>query len=78
MTAATLLEVTFLSQDFEYIPELGVSGYVRIELVRSYQNIDGETNREYFYQRHSWADATSGSFDFLRQLPLGLATVSGA
>lgn len=78
MTAPTLLEVRFLSQDFEFIPEVGVSGFVRIELVKSYQPLDGTRTRDFLYHRYSWALATSGTFEFLREIPLGLATVSGA
>lgn len=81
MTNPVPLDVKFISQDFEFIPEVGVSGYVKLELVRSYQPIDGVRNREFLYHRYSWStDSTGGvsGFQFLRELPFGLATVSGA
>lgn len=75
----TIPEVEFLSMSGpEFIPEVGVSGYVRLDLVRDYQPIDGESSREFLFHKYSWAEALSGSFEFLREVPFGLATVSGA
>lgn len=78
-TTMSDLEVKFLSQSFEFIPELGVSGFVRQDLVTSYQPMEGERAREYSYLRHSWAETVDADeFEFLRAFPFGLATVSGA
>lgn len=74
-----MIEVSFLSQAFEFIPEMGVSGYVKVELCRSYTLVDGGPRGWFLYQRHSWSsDPNAADFAFLREIPFGFAAVSGA
>lgn len=70
--------ITILSgPNFEYIPSLGVSGYVKVEKILTRTLVDCQRAREMVYHRYSYADATSGNFEPLYSIPFGIEHVSG-
>ena len=73
---ADLIKV--MSLDFQYVPERGVSGWVKQEVVEARTFVDGQSDREMLYHRFSFDPAVSGTFDdVLYEQPFGLASVSG-
>lgn len=73
-----MTEVKFLGQTFEYVPQVSGYGYLKRERVSGHTLVDGERDREMYYNRYSFAENVSGPFETLYELPFGLTCVSGA
>lgn len=72
---------TLQPEEYQFIPALGVSGWVRIDVVNARTFVDGQDqsrDREMVYHRYMWRDSVSGNWDFLFDVPFGLSAVSGA
>lgn len=66
-----------VSNVFEFVPERGVSGWHKIELVSTHLTVMGERDREMLYHRHSFQSVSGGDFEFLYDQPFGLPAVEG-
>lgn len=74
--------VKFIKETFEYIPSLGVSGWLRLELVEAHTFIDETlwtqdppSTRHMLY--HRWSVSGATEYEVLFEQPFGLGTVSG-
>jgi len=63
--------------NFEFIPTLDRSAYLKVEVVSGRTFIDSQQNREMVYHRHSYSDSLSGVYEILFSIPFGLETTSG-
>lgn len=62
---------------FQYIPFIDQSAFQKVEVVQNCTLVDGIRQREMVWHRYSYADAVSGPFDIMFDVPFGLAAVSG-
>lgn len=63
---------------FQYISSIDGSAWQKIELVKKYDLVDGTRFREMAWHRYSYADAVSGPYEILFNIPFGYAAVSGS
>lgn len=68
-------EVKFISEDYQYVPLYSVSGWVKVELVTGRTFVDGQSDREMVYHKHSFRDSVTGDYQTMFYLPYGLAAV---
>ena len=69
--------VETLSLENTLIPGLGVSGWLKIQVIQKRTFVDGQADRGMIYHRYSHCDSVSGEFEVLFDRPFGLAGVSG-
>lgn len=65
------------SPTYVFVPELGSSYFVKVELVKGTTRVDGYSNREMIYHRTSYCETVSGEFETLWLQPFGYEAVSG-